>query len=449
MRELFGTDGIRGVAGQFPLDSRTVHAIGRSLGSRFWRAGERPKIVLGMDTRESSPWIAAQLAGGLAAEGADVHFCGLITTPGIAYLTRTNTYAAGVVVSASHNLYQDNGIKVFDPSGYKLADRLEHELERDIFRIVEGGLAAAPAEIPEDLELHRAYVDYLAATFPGSLEGITIAVDCANGAASAVGPELFERLGATVHKLFCAPDGRNINLNCGALHVDALTRETPARHADIGLALDGDGDRAIFVSRTGKVLDGDAVLLIAARFLKERNRLPGPNGKPLVVATLMSNLGLEKALGGHGIALARTAVGDKYVLEEMLRTGAALGGEQSGHVIFREHATTGDGLLTALRVLEAMQDSGQDLEELARGLEAYPQRLVNVPVRQRRPLESLPEVSAEIDAARRALGDSGRILVRYSGTELLARVMVEGPDARQVDEHAIRIAAAIQGALGS
>jgi len=449
MRQLFGTDGIRGVAGQFPLDPRTAHAVGRALGKQSRKPGEKPKIVLGMDTRESSPWIAAQLAGGFAAEGVDVHFSGLTTTPGIAYLTRTSTYVAGVMVSASHNPYQDNGIKVFDHSGYKLADEIEHKLEQDIFQILESGLDAAAAEIPEDLELHRTYVDYLASTFQGSLEGVTIAIDCANGAASAVGPELFERLGARVHKLFCAPDGYNINLGCGALHVDVLARETPARRADIGIALDGDGDRAMFVSRNGKVLDGDAVLLIAARFLRERNRLPGPNGKPLVVATLMSNLGLEEALGRHGIALARTSVGDKYVLEEMLRSGAALGGEQSGHVIFREHATTGDGLLAALRVLEVMQDSGQGLDELTRELKIYPQRLVNVPVREKRPLESLPEVAAETEAARKAFGGSGRILVRYSGTELLARVMVEGPDVRLVEEYANRIVAAIQGTLGS
>jgi phosphoglucosamine mutase len=274
-------------------------------------------------------------------------------------------------------------------------------------------------------------------------------VDCGNGAAFQLAPELYQRLGARVEVIAAAPDGRNINLNCGALHVDALRAAVTELGADLGVALDGDGDRAIFVSSSGEVVDGDGVMLLAARFLLERGQLASSEGQPIVVATVMSNLGLEKALSGHGIRMLRAPVGDKYVLEEMLRTGAVLGGEQSGHIIFHNYATTGDGLLTTLRVLEVMQARGASLDELTTDLKRYPQRLVNVRVTAKTPLEELLEVSGEIRAAEQAFGDSGRILVRYSGTELLARVMVEGPDGGLVDEHAGRIAAAFRRAIGA
>jgi phosphoglucosamine mutase len=448
-RQLFGTDGIRGVAGEYPLDPRTTQAIGMALGRLAARLGPNPEVILGIDTRESGPGIAAHVAGGLASAGARARMAGLITTPGVAYLTRTDSFVAGVMISASHNPYQDNGIKVFGHSGYKLPDEQEHELEAEIFALLESGVKPSPLTLEEDPGLDLRYLEALVSTFGRSLGGLRIVVDCANGAATKLAPALFERLGARVEAIHCEPDGRNINLNCGALHVDTLREAVLARHAEIGVALDGDADRAIFVSRSGKIVDGDGILLLTARFLLSRGELTGPGGQPTVVSTVMSNLGLEKALARDGIRMPRSAVGDKYVLEEMLRTGAVLGGEQSGHLIFHRYATTGDGLLTTLRVLEVMLESGEGLDELTRDLDRYPQRLINIRVREKAPLTELPGVVEEIRAAEAAVGDTGRILVRYSGTELLARVMVEAADGRHVEEHASRISAAIQRAIGA
>ena len=447
-KQLFGTDGIRGVAGEYPLDRKTAQAVGVALGKLASRMGPDPEVLLGMDTRESGPWIASHVAGGVASAGVRPRFAGLITTPGIAFLTRTDAFVAGVMISASHNPYQDNGIKIFDHSGYKLADEREHELETEIFALLAAGVEPAPVDLKEDPGLDERYLDSLAATYPHSLGGLRLVVDCANGAATRLAPALLERLGAQVDAIGCSPDGRNINLGCGALDVDKLRQTVVERGADMGVALDGDADRAIFVSRSGKVVDGDGVMLLAARFLLRRGELTGPEGRPTVVATVMSNLGLERALAKDGIRMLRAAVGDKYVLEAMVRTGAVLGGEQSGHIIFHNYATAGDGLLTTLRVIEAMRASGAGLDELTSDLEHYPQRLVNIRVRDRRPLEELPEVGTEIRAAEAAFGDSGRILVRYSGTELLARVMIEGADEARVAEHTGRIADAIQRAIG-
>jgi phosphoglucosamine mutase len=447
-KALFGTDGIRGVAGEFPLDHQTVRTFGAALGAFARHLASDPAIVLGMDTRESGPCLAAEVAAGLAESGVRTRFAGVITTPGIAYLTRTEPVVAGVMISASHNPYRDNGLKVLGHTGYKLPDEQEHELEQTILRSGDRrGQVGMPTLPPLVIEtgLDRAYIDHLASTFSLSLAGLTMVVDCANGAASHLAPELFERLGAHVFAMACAPNGRNINQDCGSLHVAGLRQAVLTGNADLGVAFDGDADRAMFVSRTGKIVDGDGVLLLAARHLLARGRLGGRT----VVATVMSNLGLERALAKDGIKLVRTPVGDKYVLEEMLRRGAALGGEQSGHVIFSDYATTGDGLLTALRVIEVMLESGRGLDELTADLEIYPQRLLNVSVRERKPLEELPEVAAEIAAARAAFGDLGRVLVRFSGTEPLARVMVEGPDAREVDSFAARIAGAIERSLGA
>ena len=443
-KELFGTDGIRGVAGEYPLDRATVHAFGVALGADVRRHAADATVVIGMDTRESGPWIAGQVAAGMARHGVRAVPAGVITTPGIAWLTRSDTFAAGVMISASHNPYQDNGIKVFGHSGYKLPDEEEHAVEREIFRLV-GETPGAPLELSPDAGLAARYLDYLASTVSGSFGGTRIVLDCGNGAAFELAPELFRRVGAEVRAICHEPDGRNINRGCGALYVDALRAAVLESGADVGVAFDGDADRAIFVARDGRIVDGDAVLLIAARALKAAGRLDGD----LVVATVMSNLGLERALEREGIRLARTPVGDKYVLEEMLRTGAVLGGEQSGHVIFRQFATTGDGLLTALRILEIARAAGARLEELTDGLEIYPQRLENVRVREKRPLGELAAVTREIEACRRAFGASGRVLVRFSGTEPLARVMVEGPDHAQVDEFTRRIAAAIRNEIGA
>ncbi len=448
-RILFGTDGIRGVAGQYPLDRTTVQAVGLALGDWIRRQGQASAVVLGMDTRESGPWLAEEIAGGLAKREVKVDFSGVTTTPGVAYLAKTGPFAAGVMISASHNPYQDNGIKLIGHSGYKLPDEQEELLEVQIFELLQDGVVSSPIDVPVNAGLDRTYIDHLAATLPGGLHGMKIVADCANGSASALAPELFKRLGGEVHAMHCSPDGRNINLNCGSLHLEGLRAEVLRQSADIGVAFDGDADRALFVSKSGKIVDGDGVLLLAGCHLRDHGRLGGNNGHPVVVATVMSNLGLERALRSHGIEMVRTPVGDKYVLEEMLRRGAVLGGEQSGHVIFHQYATTGDGMLTALRVFEVMRETGTGLDELTNELQVYPQRLVNVRVRERKRLEDLPAVAAEIRAAEASFGDSGRVLVRFSGTEPLARVMVEGPDLERVEAFANRIAARIQAELGS
>jgi phosphoglucosamine mutase len=448
-RALFGTDGIRGVAGKYPLDRKTVHAVGAALATWLLQSHQQPHVVVGMDTRESGPWLASELAGGLARCGVTADFAGVTTTPGIAFLAKTGPFAAGVMISASHNPYQDNGIKLIGHSGYKLPDEQEESLEAEIFSLLGRGLEPSPVTLQVNQGLDRSYVDYLAGTLPDGLGGLRIVADCANGSASFLAPELFERLGARAAAIHCCPDGRNINLDCGSLHLEPLRSAVLEQWADVGVAFDGDADRALFVSSSGKIIDGDAVLLLVARHLKQQSRLSSNNGSPVVVATVMSNLGLERALRSHGIEMIRTPVGDKYVLEEMIRRSASLGGEQSGHVIFHQYATTGDGMLTALRVFEVMRQAGVGLDELTRELEVYPQRLVNVRVRERKPLDELPGVKAEISAAEASFGDSGRVLVRFSGTEPLARVMVEGPDLERVEAFANRIAAQIRQELGA
>jgi phosphoglucosamine mutase len=442
-KELFGTDGIRGVAGVYPLDPATVHAIGAALGKDARRHDSQPEIVIGMDTRESGPWLAGQIAGGLETEGVRVRFGGVITTPGVAYLTRTGPFVAGVMISASHNPYQDNGIKVFGHSGYKLPDEEEHEIEQEVFRLLAAGVEAEALALTADPALDGQYLENLLCSTTLPFNAARLVLDCGNGAAYRLAPELFRRLGAEVHTICAEPDGKNINQGCGALHLQPLQQAVRDRGADFGVAFDGDADRAIFVARTGKLVDGDAVLLIAARALKASARLAGN----LVVATVMSNLGLEKALQREGIRLLRTPVGDKYVLEEMVRSGAVLGGEQSGHVIFRQHATTGDGLLTALRIFEITVKSGQGLDELTADLEMYPQRLRNVRVSRRKPLDELPEVVREIQDCEAEFAGAGRVLVRFSGTEPLARVMVEGNNLEQVERFTSRIAGAIEREL--
>ncbi len=448
-RQLFGTDGIRGVAGEFPLDRRTVHAAGMALGE--WAVGIHgadSEIVIGMDTRESGGWIAAHVAAGAVRSGARVRFAGLITTPGVAYLTRTRDFVAGVMISASHNPYRDNGIKVFDHSGYKLPDGQEHEIEKRIFALLETDTQPTAATLEVDEALDEAYTDFLASTMNVRLDGMKLVLDCANGAAVHLAPELFRRLGAEVIAMGCAPDGRNINLNCGALHVEALRERVLAEGATAGVAFDGDADRCILVSGAGRIVDGDAVLLLTADALSRKGRLADSRGELTVVATVMSNFGLEAALKARGVQLVRAAVGDKYVLEEMIRRGAHVGGEQSGHVIFPGYATTGDGMLTALRALEVAVESGQSLDALTADLKVYPQILVNVKIKQKKPLEQIPAVQEEIDAAMSDFQGAGRVVVRFSGTEPLARVMVEGPDDDRVKHFAAKIAKAVEVELG-
>ena len=412
-RQLFGTDGIRGVAGEYPLDRKTAYAFGVALGHWAAQHSPTPEVMIGMDTRESGPWLAAMVAGGLAQAGVGAQFAGLITTPGVAYLTRTGPFVAGVMISASHNPYIDNGIKAFDHSGFKIPDDQEHELEQEIFKLLESELEPRPVELTVDEGLDARYLDFLVSTTGISLAGRSLVIDCANGSANFLGRRLFERLGATVHAIGCRPDGRNINLNCGALHVESLRQEVLRLHADAGVAFDGDADRAILVSGSGRIIDGDFVLLLTASALHGQGKLKSSDGTPLVVATVMSNLGLERAFGQRGIKLLRTAVGDKYVLEEMVRRGAPVGGEQSGHVIFREYSTTGDGLLTAIRVLEVVVQSGRNLDELTGDFVVYPQLLVNVKVKERKPLDQLISVREEIRRAEESFGDQGRVLVRF------------------------------------
>jgi phosphoglucosamine mutase len=382
------------------------------------------------------------LAGGLAEAGARPGFAGLITTPGVAWLTKNGPFVAGVMISASHNPFHDNGLKVFDHSGFKLPDTVELELEDSILAFREEPGEPRKLALEADPGLDETYLEALAATFPHNLNGLKIVLDCANGAAVRLAPELFERLGAQVVALSVTPDGRNINEGCGALHTESLAARVVAESAAMGFAFDGDADRCIAVAPSGKVVDGDAMLLIAGRELARHRPVKA------VVATVMSNLGFEKALERSGMSLIRTAVGDKYVLEEMIKRDLPVGGEQSGHVIFRDYATTGDGMLTALRVAEAAVSSGRTLDELSADLTVYPQRLVNVKVREKRPLAELAAVQAEMSKAEAAFAGLGRVLVRYSGTEPKLRVMVEAADQAIVDEWVERIAAAVREEIG-
>jgi phosphoglucosamine mutase len=447
MKKLFGTDGIRGVAGQPPLDAPTVYAIGLALAHTLAARTSSPRVLLGMDTRESSDWIAATLTAGLMGGGASVESAGVITTPAVAFLTHTRGFAAGVVISASHNPWQDNGIKLFGPDGYKLPDAVELAIEEEIFRQL-AGLTTVPQQVvpPAVNEADRTeYVRFLLAAVPGlSLDGRRIVIDCANGAASSVAPQLFADLGGEVIITHASPNGRNINEACGALHPEIVAARVKHHDASMGITFDGDADRALFADENGCVVNGDAVLLLAGRDLQDRGLLTNST----VVATTMSNMGLEAALKRSGIQMLRAAVGDKYVLEQMIATGAALGGEQSGHIIFTGRSTTGDGLLTALLLLDIVHRSGRSLAELVADLKVFPQVIVNVKVREKRPLEGIPTVVAAIRAAETELADSGRVVIRYSGTEALARVMIEAESEPLMRHHADTIAAAIRTELG-
>jgi len=454
-RQLFGTDGIRAVAGEYPLDRATIYAIGCACGARLVRRLGAAKVVLGQDTRESSGWIAETLALGLRDAGCAFASAGVLTTPGVAYLTRTHGFAAGIVISASHNPWQDNGIKLFGSNGMKLADEIEHGIEAEIFEHIDQLTAHQPASgslmaniLPGDATLRADYEAWLASSVDAArLTNLRVLIDCANGAASAVAPELFARIGIPAEALHIAPNGRNINDACGALHPEHVAAEIKRRpgHFDLGITLDGDADRALFSDALGNVVNGDAVLLIAARAMKARATL----AHNTVVATTMSNMGLEKALASSGIQMLRADVGDKYVLEQMLKTGATLGGEQSGHILFMDSdSTTGDGLLTALRVLEVVAHSGKSLHDLTSDLKVFPQQIRNVKVREKIPMRELPTVAAAIAAAEQELDGNGRVVVRYSGTEKLARVMIEAESDSLMHKHVDAIAAALQAAIG-
>jgi phosphoglucosamine mutase len=444
LRKLFGTDGIRGVAGEYPLDRKTIFAIGRAVGHHL-PAGPR-RVVIGQDTRESSSWIAAVLSGGLAVSGVEVENAGVITTPGIAFLTHTHEFSAGIVISASHNPWQDNGIKLFGHDGYKLPDSTELEIETEIFALLNSPAAVVIREqsLLANQALHSDYVDWLSHEVSG-VGRVNAVIDCANGAACAIAPEVFKQVGIDARYTHSAPDGRNINENCGALYPEVVSKEVVSTKADIGICFDGDADRALFSDLQGSVVNGDAIMLLLARELKQRGEL----AEDTVVATTMSNMGLEIALRESGIKMLRAPVGDKYVLEEMQKSGAVLGGEQSGHIILSREATTGDGLLTALRVLEIVSRSGKSLRDLVAGIKIFPQTIKNVKVREKLPLDQIPEVSAAIQKATNELNGNGRVNVRYSGTETLARVMVEAATEEAVHRIAGEIAGAIQKSLGA
>ena len=479
-KELFGTDGIRGIPGEYPLDDATLVRVGLALGD-FLRnqpqraesnseaareagvgsmssedarkleakkqgAASRARVLIGRDTRESGPHIAERIARGLETAGAEPVSAGVLTTPGVAWLVHCEGFSAGVVISASHNPYHDNGVKLISSSGMKFPDAVEANLEKFIVANDGATPIATKMRLEGDEKLHEDYLGALrAAAVPGAkFAGMKIVLDCANGASSRLAPRLFRSLGAEVVAMNDAPDGRNINANGGSLHPEGMQRRVVDERATMGVAFDGDADRAIFASASGKLVDGDGVLLIAGRYLKAHGKLKGN----AIIGTTMANLGLERALDADGLTLTRTAVGDRYVLEEMLRTGANLGGEQSGHILFLDDATTGDGMLTAVKIASIVSTMGP-LDKLVADLKIFPQKIVNVKVRSKPALGSLPEVARVLAEAHAALGDRGRVVLRYSGTEPLARVMVEAERDEDVQKWTEALASAVRNTIGA
>jgi phosphoglucosamine mutase len=462
MRKLFGTDGIRGVANRYPMTAEVALRLGQAVAHHFRHANRRTRVLVGKDTRLSGYFFESALAAGITSVGADVMFVGPLPTPGIAFLTHNMRADAGIVISASHNPYQDNGIKIFGADGFKLPDEVELELEALILANDPGQEKRLPSDkdplarllSPERLGRARRYEDaagryivHMKNAFPTDLrlDGLKIVIDCAHGAAYKVAPAALEELGAEILILGNQPDGTNINERCGSLFPNHAAARVLEHDANIGITLDGDADRVILIDERGQRVDGDQIMAICAIELQRQRLL----AKDTVVATVMSNLGLEVALRRHQIQLLRAQVGDRYVVEAMRQHGYNLGGEQSGHLIFLDHASTGDGMVAALQVLGIMQRTGKPLSELCRVMEAYPQTLLNFKVARKPPLEELPTVTAAIDAVTAELGDEGRVLVRYSGTEPKARVMVEGPDLATIERAAQHIADAMKAAIGA
>jgi phosphoglucosamine mutase len=450
-RKLFGTDGIRGVANREPMTAEMALRLGQAVARKFRHDKRAGRIVIGKDTRLSGYMLESALQAGIVSAGADVMLVGPLPTPGIAFITSSMRADAGVVISASHNPYQDNGIKIFAADGFKLPDEVEAEIERDMEAIGNGhdGVRAAPDAIGKAVRIEDAggrYVQFLKHAFPRdlTLDGVKVVVDCANGAAYSVAPQVFSELGASVDELNVWPDGRNINYACGALHPENMAEEVKRSGAQLGIALDGDADRVILADENGNVIDGDQVMAILATRMLAQGELP----EQTVVATVMSNLGLERALSSRGGKLVRTAVGDRYVVEAMRERGLVLGGEQSGHIVFLDHATTGDGIVAALRVLAVMAQERKPLSELAaRAMTRYPQVLLNFAVARKRPFDEMPSVQKMIAKVEGALGAEGRVLVRYSGTEAKARVMIEGQDEAGIKAYADEIAETLKQAL--
>jgi phosphoglucosamine mutase len=460
-KQLFGTDGIRGIPGEYPLDDATLDRVGLALGEYLAEqnasSGKSPSVLIGRDTRESGPHIAERIARGLSAVGAEPVSAGVVTTPGVAWLVSHEGFSAGIVISASHNPYHDNGVKLISSSGMKFPDAAEAEIEHLILssngrpssKSTAGATSQLTANKPHPLGDEKLHEDYLGGLRASALSGadfagMKIVLDCANGAASKLAPQLFRMLGAEVIAINNTPDGKNINAGCGSLHPEEMQKRVFESGAALGVAFDGDADRALFASSSGKLVDGDGVLLVAGRYLKSAGKLKGN----VIVGTTMANLGLERALNQSGLTLVRTAVGDRYVLEEMLRIGANLGGEQSGHILFLDDATTGDGMLTAVKIASIVSLSGP-LDSLVADLKIFPQKIVNVRVQSKLPLESLPEVSRLLGEAEKALGDSGRVIVRYSGTEPLARVMVEAEREEDVRRWTDSLSSALRSAIGA
>jgi phosphoglucosamine mutase len=446
MKQLFGTDGIRAVAGEYPLDAPTVRIFGRALARVLSeRLGRPPRVVIGRDTRASGSWLTDAVAQGLAAGGGSSVDAGVLPTPGLAFATRSGGFDAGVMISASHNPFEDNGLKVFGGDGMKIPDALEATIEKLILAKdappAEGGAGAAA-----DGELSTRYVRELESFVPaGRLSGMRLVLDCANGAASSLAPRIYKDLGASVTAIGCAPDGKNINLHCGSLHLESLAERVTAEGADMGLAFDGDADRCLAVDRRGRVVDGDHILFLVGRRLKREGRLRSD----AVVATIMSNFWLEKRLADLGIRLHRAPVGDKYVLEAMIEGDIALGGEQSGHVIYRDRSTTGDGILTGLLLLDTLCSEQEPLETILDGIVPFPQKLINVRVKEKPDLRAHPQIGPVVIQAESELSGRGRVVLRYSGTEPLARVMVEADDEKLVTGIAERLASTIRERIGA
>lgn len=449
MRKLFGTDGVRGIANIYPMTAEIAMQLGRAIAYVFKKEPRRHKIVIGKDTRLSGYMLETAMAAGICSMGVDVMLVGPLPTPGIAFITSSMRADAGVVISASHNPYQDNGIKFFSRDGFKLPDKLEREIEDFIFKNNEPSHRPTASDIGKAYRIDDAigrYVVFAKNTFPKelTLEGLKIAVDCANGAAYKVAPEVFYELGAEVFPIGAKPDGENINDRCGSLYPEAVAKLVKEKKADIGIALDGDGDRIILIDEKGRVLDGDYLMAIAAANMLKQGTLKNKT----LVTTIMSNMGIEEAVKKAGGKVVRTQVGDRYVTEEMLKWGYNLGGEQSGHIIFMDHTTTGDGVISALQVLAIMVKENKRLSELATLMRTYPQVLINVKVKEKKELAKNPRIAKRIKEIENKLNGNGRLSVRYSGTEPLARVMLEGKNIKEIKTMAKYIADAIEKELG-
>ena len=450
MGKLFGTDGIRGLANEYPITPEMALRIGAATALLFKQRGRKTRIVVGKDTRISGDMLEHALVSGICSVGADALLAGVLPTPGVALMTKSMDFGAGIMISASHNPFHDNGIKIFSGDGFKLSDDMEAEIER---LIVNDDVTTDRSDKPRVLgRAHQIrdaggrYMAFLKDVLSNAetLEGVSIVLDCANGATFQVAPHTLMELGATVKTLFSEPDGTNINLNCGSEHLERLTEEVARTKADVGFAFDGDGDRVIAVDEKGGRVTGDKILALCAKVMKDRGRL----SNNVAVSTVMSNIGLSLALKKLGIEHVTTQVGDRYVLQEMVSREASIGGEDSGHMIFLDHHTTGDGIITALQVVQAMKSTGSPLSELGKLVEIFPQRMINVQVKDKLPIKTVPEIVSAIERVEAILGDAGRVLVRYSGTQLMCRVMVEGPTYEQTEKYCGEIAQVVREKLG-